>query len=252
MDTAMHVSKQTITLLAASVSSLAVGGAAGYLVAKRQLETKYNVLLEEEVARVQEHNDRKYKTGKYSTVADAADALLDESEVSNRDLERIVTGLRYNDAIPKRDFASEVVEAAKNGEVHLNIFEEVRNGTIDESEFTEQDEDARSPEAPYILRAEEFMNGEVGYPQISLTFYEADMVLADEEDQPINEYNTVVGVDNLNHFGKWSGDRNTVYIRNDRSGYDYEVVRHGASFKEVVLGYADATSSKNRFRDSSG
>jgi hypothetical protein len=45
----------------------------------------------------------------------------------------------------------------------------------------------------------------------------------------------LIGMDNL-LFGHMSKDSNCVYIRNNKTGYDYEILRSQGSYAEVVAG----------------
>lgn len=84
------------------------------------------------------------------------------------------------------------------------------------------------PEAPYIIRPEEF--GEIeGYAQITL-FYFSDGVLADENEEPVDDVSELVG-DALEHFDEYEDD--SVHIRNDAKRCDYEILKDQRSFSEV-------------------
>jgi hypothetical protein len=92
---------------------------------------------------------------------------------------------------------------------------------------------ARNPELPYILHKDEFYDEERGYVQHTLTFYEGDNVLVDEEDAPIYNYERVTGP---LKFGHGSGDPNVVYIRNDKQRAEYEIIKDEGYFSVEVLG----------------
>ena len=73
---------------------------------------------------------------------------------------------------------------------------------------------------PYVIPPEEF--GEKDYPMVSLTYY-SDGVLADGLDQPVDDVEGTVGVESLSHFGEYEDD--SVFVRNDDLGIDYEILR---------------------------
>ena len=60
-------------------------------------------------------------------------------------------------------------------------------------------------DAPYVIPPDEF--GEY---------------LVDEEDEPIEDVESIVGVESLDHFGEWEDD--AVHVRNDRLKTDYEIL----------------------------
>lgn len=69
-----------------------------------------------------------------------------------------------------------------------------------------------------------------GYERISLTYY-ADGVLADEDNEPVDDIEEIVG-DGLEHFGEYEED--SVFVRNDAKKCDYEILRDLRTFAEVV------------------
>lgn len=88
---------------------------------------------------------------------------------------------------------------------------------------------------PYVISVEEF-NEEVDNEKISLVYYVADQTLCNERDEIIADVIRTLGPDALDNFGVGSDDDEIVYIRNDREGLDFEVVRNMSSYVEVVLG----------------
>jgi hypothetical protein len=100
----------------------------------------------------------------------------------------------------------------------------------------------RTNERPYIIHQDEFSQKEEGYGQVTLTYYAVDAVLTDEDEQPIDDQDEVVGLDNLSNFGHGADDYHVVYVRNDRLQLDYEVCLVAASYEETVQGRSnDAT-----------
>lgn len=95
-------------------------------------------------------------------------------------------------------------------------------------------------EIPFVIPPEEF--GELedeGYSKESLTYY-ADGVLADEEDEIVDDVEGTVGEDSLEHFGEYEDD--SVFVRNHRLKADYEIL---LSQKEY---YADVLEEKPYLR----
>lgn len=98
------------------------------------------------------------------------------------------------------------------------------------SEKTIEEKDVPMPNKPYIISPEEF--GESGnYTQISLTYY-SDGVLADDEDEIIEDIDDTVGKDFADHFGDYEDD--SVFVRNDRLRCDYEILKDNRSYHDVV------------------
>lgn len=94
---------------------------------------------------------------------------------------------------------------------------------------------------PYMISMDDF---DAGYPERydteSLTYYAVDDILANDEDEIINDVESLIGADALDHFGaeaaETSGDSDTMYIRNEKLHCDYEVTRIHQSYHQVVLG----------------
>ena len=83
---------------------------------------------------------------------------------------------------------------------------------------------------PYVISPDEF--GEFDdYTAIGLTFY-ADHILTDENDDPIEDVDDVIGVESLNHFGEYEDD--SLHVRNDRLKCDYEILLDQRNYSDVV------------------
>ena len=73
--------------------------------------------------------------------------------------------------------------------------------------------------------------GELGYEEVSLTYY-ADDVLAYDDDSVIGDVNKVVGKGSLNTFGEYEDD--SVFVRDDNKKIDYEILRDMRRYSDVV------------------
>ena len=83
---------------------------------------------------------------------------------------------------------------------------------------------------PYIITPEEF--GEFSdYESISLTYY-SDSILADDNDELVDDIDVVVGLDSLNHFGEYEED--SVFVRNDALKCDYEILLDQGKYSDII------------------
>ena len=83
---------------------------------------------------------------------------------------------------------------------------------------------------PYIIAPEEF--GEIDdHETISLTYY-ADRVLADEDDELVENIDDTVGFDSLARFGEYEDD--SVFVRNEKLKCDYEILLDQRTYLDVV------------------
>ena len=83
---------------------------------------------------------------------------------------------------------------------------------------------------PYVISPEEF-DMEEDYDTESLTYY-TDDILADDNDDIIEDVENVVGTDFKNRFGEFEDD--TVFVRNERLRTDYEICRDYRPYSNVV------------------
>lgn len=103
------------------------------------------------------------------------------------------------------------------------------NYSDSENKETVYKEDKETVREPYVISPDEF--GEVGeYETISLTYY-ADQVLADDNDDVVEDVNNVVGTESLTHFGEYEDD--SVFVRNDGLKCDYEILLDQRKFSDV-------------------
>lgn len=79
---------------------------------------------------------------------------------------------------------------------------------------------------PYVISPEEF--GTLEDYDIRTLFYYANGVLTDDEDNPIEDVEGVVGSGSLTHFGEYEDD--SVHVRNERYKTDYEILRELSNY----------------------
>jgi hypothetical protein len=93
----------------------------------------------------------------------------------------------------------------------------------------------RSPDLPFIIHSEEFAAEEPEYLKVTYTYFEADDVLVDEDNEPILNWEHLVGTNNF-RWGHGSTDEDTVFIRNDLRRLDMEVTRSLKSYAVEIQG----------------
>lgn len=265
VETAQIVKNNPVLLAGVAIVSLAAGAAGGYLVAKRILTTKYDAMLEEEIAQAKDFYAALNKQGDYATPEAAMKKLHSEdglTEDAQQELLRAADALRaYRGESVKVEETeagvtvtqtSETVEQEDGSEkteetTVTNIF--LNGQPLDENFDYEAEVAKRREGAPYVITQEEFFENEVDFNQISCTYYEGDDVLADEQDSVIDDVEGNVGETNLKRFGHGSKDRHIVYVRNNLRGNDYEIARSRGKYTKEVLGMDDEdTVPQRRFR----
>lgn len=230
-------------LAATSITSLAIGGAAGFVVTRRLLGVAFAEVAAKEIDEAKKYYSALYKKDGFETPADAVETLISDE---NSELLR--------DAVEAMQ-AYSGVEIDPESETVVTGEAVVRNIFGDPTEDLDDEEIANRPDdAPYIITNEEYFVNEDNHEQTSVTYFEGDDVLSDGRDQPISDVDGIIGENNLK-FGHGSQDKNIVYIRNGLLEMDFEVIRSTGKFTTEVLGLDDPDELKHsdrrprKFRD---
>lgn len=102
-----------------------------------------------------------------------------------------------------------------------------REGYVNYNEVSSGNENiTEETDKPYVIHPSDY--GEFDdYEKISLV-YTSDGVLLDDNGEIVDELESTVGVDSLNHFGEFEED--SVYVRNDARKCDYEILADEAPY----------------------
>lgn len=207
-----------------------VGGVGAYFLARRHMETKYEEILASEIASAKAFYQN---LNKDASPEETAEKLTGKKEETYRSLEDAAEALRTyqggetDDPEEPEDEESVVVESS------VNVF---LQNQADPSFDYEAEVAHRSPDKPYVITQEEFFQNEENFSQVTITYYQGDAVLADENDEEIPYPDPVVGEKNLDRFGHGSGDPRVVYVQNDRLSAQYEILLSDGKFVHEVLG----------------
>lgn len=177
-----------------------IGAASGATVAWYLLKDKYETLAQEEIDSVKEVFARR------------------EQEMKDETVKRnVAEGIKDSDRT-KPDLKEYAEQLKKNGYTRYSDLSADDGGVSDKQT------------KPYVIPPEQFGDNEE-HEQISLTYY-ADGVLADENDEVIEDVEDAVGIDSLNHFGEYEDD--SVFVRNDARKCDYEILLDQRTYSEVA------------------
>jgi hypothetical protein len=176
-----------------------IGGAAvGIAASWKFFEEKYKKIAQEEIDSVKETWAKKY-------------AKAEEKEPEEEVFDPVVE-LEAARAITK-----EYEEAASIYNTMEGGLKSVDEGTI------------------FVIEPEEF--GEIDdYETISLTYY-SDGVVTDDDNQPIEDVDEIIGEDSLEHFGEYEDD--SVFVRNTKRKCDYEILKDYREYSNVKLALLD-------------
>lgn len=169
-----------------------------------------------------------------------------DSRLSDEDLNRMDEELNQPNPHAENLVVNEVNDPEDIVVEHQPNYVNIFNDELGEWNY-ELELNNRSEDIPYVLHYNEFFNEEMGFGQSTLTYYEGDDILTDENDVPIYNHSSVVG-ELL--FGHGSNDPNVVYIRNEKLHAEYEVLREPGSYQVEILGADVETSYKEDLKHS--
>lgn len=185
------------------------GAAIGSVVTWKLIERRYDELIQEEIDSVKEAFSNKAKK----------EIDSDTEEIKDKDDHSLATKATHKPNIT--EYASKLQE-----EGYTNYAE---MASEKKPEPTESNKKTYGKEAPYVISPDEF--GELyDYEKISLTYY-SDGVLADDDDEIVDDVDEIIGIDSLKHFGEYEDD--SVFVRNDQKKCDYEILLDHREYSEV-------------------
>ena len=183
----------------------AVGAAIGSAVTWKFVKTKYEKIANEEIESVKEIYGAKRVE---KTEPDSADTETNSTGLNNA-LNRAIDTITASDLGALTDITERYSYTAPT-----------TNKKEDKTMFEDM---------PYVIPPDEF--GELDdYNTISLTYY-ADGVLTDEDDEPIDDFEEIIGEDSLSHFGEYEED--SVFVRNDSLRTDYEILKDVRRYRDI-------------------
>ncbi|MDD3204199.1 MAG: hypothetical protein PHS74_00465 [Lachnospiraceae bacterium] len=180
----------------------ALGAATGSVVTWQCLKEQYRRLTQEEIDSVKETFSKKQSE------------LIDIFDDAHR---QVIA----NEAKEKPNITEYVQKLRKEGYVNYSDLDE---------KTVKKEADEIMEDAPYIITPEEY-GEEEEYDQLSLTYY-ADEILADDEDEIIEDVENVVGKDFAKHFGEYEDD--SVFVRNPSRKADYEILLDNRNHSDVI------------------
>lgn len=178
-----------------------LGAAAGSFVTWHYLKDVYEQIAQEEIDSVKE-------------VFLKRERELSEDEEPKRKIAACYENGESKAVVDKKEIAEYAERIQKEGYTN---YSDVASGKKAESK-------------PYVISPEEFGEFEE-YEKISLTYY-SNNILADENNEVIEDVEETIGVDSLTHFGEYEDD--SVFVRNDARKCDYEILLDQRSYAEVV------------------
>lgn len=233
------------------VATGAASAGVSHILTKKSLETKYAQMAQEDINTMKQHYKLLYKADEKSPYSEGVDEEPEE-DTDVVTMNEIVETLEYStvqyDDISEKAVEVEVEETSTDEPwpfEKTNVFQ--HSSIYSQEDFDDEEVKKRTPDAPYIITKDEFMNNETSFQQITVTYFNGDDVLADDKDQMINDKERTVGEINLDKMGYGSDDPNVLYVRNDRMEVEFEILNSDGKYSEEVCGFIEH-SDKPRLR----
>jgi hypothetical protein len=119
----------------------------------------------------------------------------------------------------------------------------------DEAAFENYEEIEEEKKDPSIISSTEYLNGDMGYEKVVLYYYAGDDVVTDEDNNPVNRPEQLLGDDALVSFGELSDNPKMVYVRNNGKKADYHVIRLDTTYSLVEVEPTRRNHSTRKVRE---
>ena len=214
---------KTVVMVSAGIL---IGSSTTYLILNKRIERKYRDIAEEEIQSVK----RKFKV-----VPDPNGTEADERARVGAYLDTL-DKLQYRaEGGTEEVYEKDIVIPDSEDEVITIERSTITTTTVEPPPEFAMSQEVRSHDKPYVITTAEFEEDN-GYDKVDLTYYEEDDTLIDLREDLVNDVNRTVGKANLKRFGHGSNGPDTLYVRNDRLGTDFEISRAEGTYMEVILG----------------
>lgn len=186
------------------VAIFAAGAGIGSVVTWRFVKEYYSKLAKEEIEDVKRAFSRKSENKRADPVIyDESSRVEKKTAVSESEI---------------REYAAKIQE-----EGYTNYSDTKTPVKIEEKKVDDV-------ERPRVISPEEY-DDNYDYEAIELTLY-SDGVLVDDMNNPIEDVDDIVGLSNLDTFGRYEDD--AVHVRNDKRKCDYEILRDPRKYSDTV------------------
>lgn len=223
-------------VIIAAVSGVVVGGVIGYFVGRNVTDRIYRDISEDYEADAEALREELHKLRfpdghiAQSPIIDTLDLKPELQNAGLKPYSKFVLGLDYGN-LEVTEFVPAVAEE------ELTPFEEeLRASFVKDEPEEEAEQFERDPDGPYVISVDTFMDDDA-FEKLTISYYEDDDTLADDQDRIIPDIEQTIGRKNLDRFGDSDpADKYIVYVRNERKRVDYEVAHEESAYSRVVLG----------------
>lgn len=182
------------------IAIFTAGAAVGSAVTWKLIKEKYEQMAREDIQSVRDYYANKYKEVE-ETPDETPEEEEDDEEVDQFDVEDEL-----------EDYYELVDSLGYGGDNHISG----KGGS-------EQSDD------PRVITPDEF--AELDNYEVRSLLYFADGVLTDDDNNIIEDVDSLVGKDALTHFGEYEDD--SVFVRNDELATDFEILLEPRHYKDL-------------------
>ena len=238
---------------------LFVGGVAvGALIATLALRQVYEARLQAELDSIREAFREKQEFE--STPEEAqTDDILDESDESQtavvQDAPQDTADLDSYEQRVKTNYgayAKETPTASPDSESHLvevvganGVAFKILEVDLEDMPMEEFEQLTRGPspdrEEPFLISRREMEETEFSFIKSTLTYYEGDGIMADDDNEVLEYVENHIGLTLLRAlpYMRDLEEPNTVFVRNERLRADYEILVAHEAYSELILGFTN-------------
>ena len=179
------------------------------------------------------------------------DSVKAHYKKKNAELVEAVTELRPENQDPLFDSTADDGKAVADALKIVVENEYVSKSSIDMESLKEHFPLAKSTREaahrPQVITYEQFAEEKPHFDKVTLTYYMEDDTLTNESEEVIPDPNSCVGTDAL---GDLDEENMSIYVRNNATSTDYEVVASIGAYSEVVLGLVPEKPHLRKMRPS--
>lgn len=227
------MNKLTIAVLSA-VGGGVVGGAVTYFTVNKALRTRYEDWANAEIDDVKRRYAQLNEEGKRSFIEQA----------ENPSPEVLAAVEKGKALIEAMGYSGEGTPEDPEETPHptLSIFDQGVDPDEEEEPYLQaMDNGYQAVDGePFLISEAEYFENEPDYQLDTLTYYEMDDTLTDDKNSQIDRVEETIGVRHLGMFPtNRSGDKTSLYIRNDDHETLYEIILVEQSYAAVILGMSE-------------
>lgn len=208
------------------ILSAGVGIGAG--VTNKIMKAKYEKMMQVEVKGVKEYYEAKHSND---------ETTADELQPVRKPIKKEGNVTEYNNAIKQYNAPRKTMD----GRLPEHNDSPPEDEAMDESmENSYNEQMGRKYELsevygePFVISLQEFTEEMQQFDKLSISYYEGDDTVVDEDEEIIEEPHELLGDGALNCFGEGSEDPDIVYVRNAKLAIDYEVIRSPRTYASTL------------------